>query len=175
MKKEFLANVKRYIPQYNIERILLDYGKQAKKRGYYKRGEFMRICLWKSSRQKRKYKSNSEKKIKDITKEAFLLIDERARMEKLCKLKGVGIPVASALLTFHSINKYALIDVRCIKELQTQNLISWSCITYNSWVNYIQLLQRLSKGLKITPRKFEKGLFAYHREKQIGMNFQNVY
>ena len=175
MEKKFLNNkIRKYIQQYNIENTLLEYGKKAKNRGYYNRIEFIRISLWKSTRQKKRYKSNSEKNINKITKETFLLKDEMARMRKLCTLKGVGIPVASALLTFHSITRYAIIDIRCVQELQAQKLIKWKHITPNHWVDYIELLRCLSRKMNLTPRNVEKGIFAYHREKQVGSNFQNL-
>ena len=98
MERNFFNNIRKYIPQYNIENTLLEYGKKAKNRGYYKRIEFIRISLWKSSRQKKRNKSNSEKKVNKITKEAFLLKDEMERMRKLCTLKGIGIPVAGVAL-----------------------------------------------------------------------------
>ena len=44
--------------------------------------------------------------IEKITGEAFELEEESKKIRKLCKIKGVGISLASCILTFHNPQKY---------------------------------------------------------------------
>lgn len=67
-------------------------------RGYYRRDEFLEVGDWKSPRSKTYLTRNSAEDIEDITRIA-LAAPERLKYRILDLLAGVGIPMASALLT----------------------------------------------------------------------------
>lgn len=96
---EFIEKLDFYIKSYDVEKELYKRGKKWRKKGYLKKEQFMQICLWKSRRAKKRYDSNDATLVKKITREAFAESDEKKKIEKLTELKGVRIPVASAILS----------------------------------------------------------------------------
>ena len=130
--------------------------------------------MWKSVRQKHNYLVN-KKIVEKVTKEAFKETDERKKMEELCKLKGVGIPMASAILTIVFPNKYAVIDIRCIEMLNKLNLTIKKHITLNVWLEYLIIIRNLAKDNGLTPREIDKILFAMHKESLESDNYKNLY
>ena len=79
------------------------------------------------------------------------------------ELKGVRIPVASAILSVTDSDNYPIIDERCMQALKTLYKIEWKVITSNSWLNYLDFLRKLAKEHNKTAREIEKGLFAFNR------------
>jgi hypothetical protein len=94
----FTKNIRYYIEQYDLEQTIFKLGKDISKRGWLNRKEFLMICLWKSRRPKGLYVLNSDKDIKRQTKKSLNAKDEKEKIKFLTKLKGVNIPIASAIL-----------------------------------------------------------------------------
>lgn len=170
-----LINIKKYLALYNQEEYLFNFiGPQIKKRGFVNFQEFYKICMWKSVRQKHNYLVN-KKIVERVTREVFKENDERKKMDGLCQLKGVGIPMASAILTIVFPNKYAVIDVRCIEMLNKLNLTIKKHITLNVWLEYLKIIRNLAKDNGLTPREIDKILFAMHKEYLESDNYKNLY
>lgn len=160
---EFIEKLDFYIKSYDVEKELYKRGKKWRKKGYLKKEQFMQICLWKSRRAKKRYDSNDAALVEKITREAFAESDEKKKIEKLTELKGVRIPVASAILSVTDSDNYPIIDERCMQALKTLYKIEWKVITSNSWLNYLDFLRKLAKEHNKTAREIEKGLFAFNR------------
>ena len=88
---------------------------KAKIRGYLTKDEFLEVCIWKSPRPKRHYLSNSEASIKEISGEVFSSNSDEVKIGLLTTLKGVGIPVASAILTLLDPKNYVVLDLQIMK------------------------------------------------------------
>ena len=160
---KFIEKLDFYIKSYDVEKELYKRGKKWRKKGFLTKKQFMQICLWKSRRAKKRYDSNDATLIKKITKEAFAESDEKKKIEKLTELKGVRIPVASAILSVTDSDNYPIIDERCMQALKTLYKIEWKVITSNSWLNYLDFIRKLAKEHNKTAREIEKGLFAFNR------------
>jgi hypothetical protein len=67
---------------------------------YFIRSEFLTMCKWKEPRERRRqnWASNTEDEVRTLSAQAFGAPDEARRILYLCRLRGVGIPVASAFL-----------------------------------------------------------------------------
>ena len=168
-------SVKKYLELYNVEEYLFNtVGIRAKKRGYLTFQEFYDICMWKSPRPKQKYIKNKNI-VGQITKEAFFENDEEKKMSVLCKLSGVAIPTASAILTIVNPKKYGVIDIRCLEQLKFMGYDIKKIITIKNWLNYLAIMRDLSKKLGITPRQLDMVLFAMHREKLNYEGYKNLY
>ncbi len=172
------ATIRKYVRLYDAERCLFEeVGPQASRRGYLTFREFYAICIWKSARQKQNYLQNEGKKcVEDITKKAFSTEDEKEKIKLLCKLRGVKIRTASALLTVVFPNKYAVLDIRCLEMLEEQfrSGISKS-VSLKTWLEYLSKMRSLASGYGITPRQLDMALFAMHKEKLENMNHRNLY
>jgi len=165
---------KKYLALYDQENYLFNHlGPAIKKRGFIKFDEFYKICMWKSARQKPKYIKNKNT-VEKLTRTAFQLKEDE-KMKMLCKLKGVGIPTASALLAIVYPKKYPIIDVRCVYMLKELRENINKSITINNWLKYLRIMRNIAKENMITPRELDKVLFAMHKEKLEADGFKNLY
>jgi hypothetical protein len=140
-----------------------------------KKNEFMSICLWKSPRPKKRYKSNLDAEIESITKTAFKESDEKKKMLLLKKLNGIGIPTASSILTVVFPEKYGIIDIRCLDALQIIGKNIKKTISVNNWIKYTNIIRTIAEDNKLTPRNIDQALFAIHKEKLDSKDFENLY
>lgn len=165
-----------------------------------KKAEFISICKWKTPRQERKYEDNSEDLIREITQEIMSSTDERQQMQILIKgikndkdqkkLKGVGIAVASAILTILFPEKFCVIDYRAKRALcllkQRGESKPYNVISFKSYRDYLKTFQLINNtsyielyfkylevirgicktiGPNITPRMLEVALWKYDKTK----------
>lgn len=140
----------------------------ARKRGYLTKKEFLDICIWKSPRPVRHYKSNSGEKIKTVTKKAFAQKHEITKLSLLTSLKGVSIPVASAILTALDPVSYGIIDIRVWQVLYKYGAVKNNPRGQNfnakQWYRYLILLRAYSRKTGLSCRKIEFTLFRYHQD-----------
>jgi thermostable 8-oxoguanine DNA glycosylase len=173
-----IENLNKYIELYGENYLFNVIGPKAREKGYLSFNDFYEICMWKSTRPKKKYLKNV-KTIEDISRRAFAEKHDGRRMKILFdELEGVGIPTASALLTVVYPKKYAIIDIRCLEILRSEKLKSpesqklGKTISMKTWLNYMKLMREWAKENRTTPRKLDMALFAMHKEwlKETGRN-----
>ena len=177
-----IQNIKEYILQYYDERYLFDViGPRVRERGYMTFDEFYKICMWKSARQKNRYKKNIDR-IEELTRKIFAMNiesadEEKRKIQMLCdELEGVGIPTASALLTIVFPDRYAVIDIRCLEVLRNHLHIDIKkTILVNSWIKYLSIMRGLAQENNVTPRDVDMALFAMHKELLDKDNYRNLY
>ena len=163
-----------------------------------KKEEFISICKWKTPRPEKKYEANSEELIREITQEVINLTNKKEQMhilingikvnKKKKKLKGVGVAVASAILTIIFPEKFCVIDYRakralCLLKIKGEskpyNTISF--VSYRDYLSSYQLVKNTSAidlyfkyleiirgickiiGPDITPRMLEVALWKYDK------------
>lgn len=171
-----IKNIQKYIELYDIEKYLFEViSPEVKKKGYISFNDFYQICMWKSARPKKRYLNNKEL-VESVTKRALLETDEGKRIKILCELDGVGIATASAILTIIYPEKYAVIDVRDLEELNKiiKNKIG-KTISIKTWINYLAEIRKLARENNVTPREIDKALFAMNRESLEKQNYKNLY
>lgn len=170
-----IRNAKNYLDLYNIEEYLFKViGPRIRERGFIEFNDFYQICMWKSARQKQNYLKNKNI-VKNISRKAFAENEEILKIKQLLKLKGVGIPTASAILTIVFPDRYAVIDVRCIQMLNKLGIRIKETITINRWFEYLNIMRELARENNFTPRQIDQILFSMHREMLEKNNFQNLY
>lgn len=172
-----IKEINKYIDLYDTEKYLFRViGPSVKERGYLSFDDFYEICMWKSTRQKQRYIENKNS-IKKISERALAEKDE-VRKIKIFRdeLKGVGIPMASAILTVVFPEKYAIIDVRCLEILKERfNSEIGKSISIKTWLKYLDIMRKLANENNITPRELDMALFAMHKEKLKNEGFRNLY
>lgn len=171
-----IKNIQKYINLYDTENYLFEIiAPKVKKRGYLTFDDFYKICMWKSTRPKNRYLTNNSV-VEKITKRALAEKNEEKRIKILCELNGVGIATASALLTILYPNKYAVIDIRTLTELNNllENKIP-KTISVNTWLKYLIEIRKLAKTNGVNPREIDMALFAMNRESLEKQNFKNLY
>ena len=130
------------------------------------RDEFLELGMWKSKRPKNHYLKNDDASVRKITKIAFSSdTSEKTRIETLQRLKGVGYPVASALLHFGlSSKKYPIIDFRALWSLYgKKDKIKYN---FNLWDKYCTSCLDLARQHNLSLRDLDKAMWQFSKENQ---------
>jgi hypothetical protein len=137
-------------------------GPAARARGYYRRGEFLLVCAWKTPRSAPKVALNTEPAVRAATRRAFAETDEAVRIQALLSLSGVGVPTASTLLYFAFPALYPILDVRALESLgvkpRSQYPISF-------WLGYLEACRALAAQCGVSIRTLDKALWQWSKER----------
>jgi len=152
--------------------------RDERSRGRLTKDKLIRIDEWKTPtlRNQHRILQNSEEEVIKISEDAFSTTDEEEKIKVLTKLKGVGIPTASAILMLTDPSNYGVIDRRAweVLSLYSDELVkSKKSFSSNDWVTYLKILRDLAQKVKrdkviprdeVTPRDIERTLYLYHEE-----------
>jgi hypothetical protein len=140
------------------------------RRGRFTRAEFRRMCRWKSPRARGLWEANSAARIRAVSRAVLTTGNERRRMELLTSLHGVGVPVASAILTLIDPRRYGVLDIRAWQLLVATGAVTTNprgqSFTIGEWEQYLSTLRRHARRLGVTARTIEYTLFECHRKHQ---------
>lgn len=154
------------------------------KRGYLLKKEFVSVGNWKTERQKGRYENNSDEKVENLTRRA-LDASENEKIKILDKLEGVGVPVASAILTVVYPKKYCIIDYRTwrallwLRKLAKNRSFSFSSYkeysdlldlydrygTASSYFGFLGTLKDIGEKWNMTARQVEMALWKFDQMK----------
>jgi len=87
---------------------------------------------------------------------------EKSAIDVLCRLHGVGIPVASAILTMIDPERYTIIDVRALESLGVSR--SENSIDYDYYLAYLQKCRELAREHKVSLRTLDRALWQWSKE-----------
>jgi len=135
--------------------------------------ELIAICRWKSPRAIRHIEANNAATIRSLTRKAFSTRSEQKRIEYLTQLRGVGLPMASAILALVDPKRYGVIDIRVWQLLIAIKSVHKNPkgigFTFKNWYHYLCKLRYHAKELGVSVRSVELTLFYYHQEIQEGI------
>lgn len=147
-------------------------------RGSFTRGEFSKMCRWKSPRARHLWEANSPARIRTISRQVLRVRDEHRRMELLTSLRGVGVPMASAILTLLDPRRYGVLDIRAWQLLFAIRSVDGNRrgqgFTITQWVHYLGALRHHARRLRTTARAIEYTLFLCHRKFQRGLLYERA-
>jgi hypothetical protein len=150
----------------------------VRRRGSFTRPEFLRMCRWKSPRAQRLWEANSAARIRAVSRAALATSDERRRMELLTALSGVGVPIASAILTLIDPRRYGVLDIRAWQLLfAIRSVVAnrrGQGFTIAQWLDYLAALRHHARRLGVSARTIEYTLFHSHRKFQQGVLYARV-
>jgi hypothetical protein len=129
-----------------------------KNQKYLTRKNLITIGDWKAPRARRHYSNNRNHKVRKISKFSFSTRDEKARIESLDSLRGVGYPIASTILHFAFPHKYPIMDFRVIRSL---GLKQPSTYKFDFWKGYCKKIQAISNKYNLPIRTVDKALWKY--------------
>lgn len=155
--------------------------KDLQEKGYLTKKDFVNICMWKTQRQRTRYESNPENEVQKATKNVICLkqsVEDKVR--ELTQLSGVGVPVATAIMSVLFPNKYCIVDYRSCRAFlwatsETLNLEEYSELAnlldkfrnYSSlrfYGPYLDEIRKLSVQWNMTPREIEMALWKYDEQ-----------
>jgi hypothetical protein len=141
-------------------------------RGVFTAKEFRRMCRWKSPRARLLWETNSAARVRAVSRAVLATRSERRRMELLTSLRGVGVPVASAILTLIAPRRYGVLDIRAWQLLFAVRSVSANQrgqgFTVRQWEQYLSALRQHAGSLGVSARTVEYTLFHCHRKLQRG-------
>ena len=137
---------------------------------YLTSAEFDKVLRWKLrsqyGRQMELRKFNTEETIKALTSLAFSLTHSdpdyelELKLGILCLLKGVGVPVASAILALSYPEKYTVIDYRVWRQIFGENK---GTFTISDYKKYLQRVTELAGELGWTVQEVDQAIWEYDR------------
>jgi hypothetical protein len=146
--------------------------RHAKIRGYLKPAELERVCRWKSPRAIRQVERNSSALVRSATRAALATRSERLRLQNLMQLKGVSVPMASAILMLLDPKRYGVIDIRVWQLLYEVGTVRKNSngvgFDFNNWYQYLMIIRYFAKKFGVHARDIERTLFEVHRAHQAG-------
>ena len=144
----------------------------VRRRGYLTKPELLRVCRWKSARAIHQIRRNSEESVRRITRGAFRTRSERKRLEMLTSLRGVQVPMASAILMLTNPRRYGVIDIRVWQLLFKMGAVTTNKrgagFNFKNWYRYIVLLRSYAGKYGVHVRDIERTLFRVHARYQKG-------
>ncbi len=148
----------------------------ARARGYLTAQELEVICYWKSPRAIRQVRANSPAEVRTATRRALRTRSERRRLEALTSLKGVSVPMASAVLMLLDPKRYGVIDIRVWQLLHALGAVrknpGGTGLTFGNWYDFLMIIRHFARKLRVKARDIEKTLFSVHKEYQQGRLYE---
>ena len=150
-------------------------------RGYIYRDELRKIGKWKAgNRIDHHLKDNNANFVEQRSSVAFQATGDKKKIEALTELKGVGVPVASTILTMFDPTNHAVIDYRAFRALgaaKPQLLDPQNYSYYVEFMNnfqnynrnpsaystYINEVRKIAQQESILPREVDMALWAFDK------------
>ena len=140
-------------------------GEAAVDRGWYTHDEFLAVVRWKSARVVPLAGENTAADIEDRSRAAFAAGDELTRVRALLELRGVGVPVASALLHFAFPDRYPILDFRALATLgDTRRRTTY---VPDEWVEYVTRCRDLAAQNGVSMRVLDKALWQASKDEDV--------
>jgi hypothetical protein len=139
----------------------------ARARGYLTRSELLAVCRWKSPRAIHQVRANSPKRVRAATTSALGTRSEPRRLEALVRLRGVSVPMASAVLTLVDPRRYGVIDIRVWQLLHARGAVTRNAegvgLSAGNWRQFLAVIRHFARKLRVKARDVERALFDAHR------------
>ena len=140
---------------------------------YLDEDEFDEILRWKLRgqycRQLKLRERNTELFIISMTRSAFAVVNKaeawetEQRLRILVKLNGVGIPVASAILTICYPDRYSVIDFRGWRQVFGQAK-KYNNYSYKEYCEYLSEIKQIAFRFDLTPQEVDMAIWQYDKE-----------
>ena len=141
-------------------------GTRAASRGFYSRDDFLAVVGWKSLRSVPLARQNSVRDIEAATCAALDPLDESHRLRSLTHLRGVQVPVASALLHFALPEIFPILDYRALASPGDHKRRTQYSTRF--WLEYVARCQQLADRAGVSIRELDKALWQDSRESDSG-------
>ena len=129
------------------------------------KGHFVRLASWKTPRGRPRYERNAPAVVREVTRLACHASNERLKVRVLMLLEGVNVTVAATILHFFYPRLYPVFDIR---DRTTLKKAGWwkrprADASIEAWEDYVVIMRRLSRRLRVSLRDLDKALYAYDR------------
>lgn len=132
--------------------------KKARELGYLDRDLFVRVGVWKSSRNRSRLENNSATTIKKRTQQAFLAPSKADAIRLLCTLDGVATRTAIAMLHWMMPDEFPMLDVRVVRALGLDEPSDWEDL--NFYEAFAEQIMGLARQLEVDLRTLDRALWS---------------
>lgn len=123
-----------------------------------------RLSRWKSVRSASYIQRNTDEYVREITRFALTTPSERARIEVLTVLSGVGWPTASVILHLYHAERYPILDVRALWSVGADLEHKYD---FCFWFKYVQFCRQQAEKATVDMRTLDRALWQYSKEQQL--------
>jgi len=158
--------MKQYIKEYELEKQLFnEIGRNFRKNKTLSDEEFFKIIIWKSNRVKGKVLAGikkSNKSVKQIMREVYNANTSEEKIKLLTNIKGIGLPIASAILTVCYPKKFTILDYRVWDILFKDKKVKGKnpSKTISEYLDYVDICKNYAKKLKLSLRDFDRTMWG---------------
>ena len=147
------------------ETAILNWVSRQSEPKFLNREYFIRLGRWKTPRYAATRETNDKHNIIATTRSAYLAKDDLLKLNKLKRLKGVGVAVASTILYYLQPGNFPIFDFHARHTLVKAGRLSESEDNDSDkvWLKYTKEIRRISSFHNKTIREVEKALFAYDK------------
>jgi hypothetical protein len=167
LANQYLANPSDSLKDKEREKCILEkIGPRARERQFLDMDDFLTICRWKSIRPLHFSRENAPDYVQAVTGTALTTDNERLRIESLTLLRGVGWPVAAAILHTCHREPYPMLDLRALRTLTGKGDILQTCPTKDLpdlWRQYTAFCRQLAKNCGVCMRTLDRALYQYDK------------
>jgi hypothetical protein len=146
-------------------------GENIRERGFVLSDELYRIARWKSRRRADLVKANPDHVIEKVTKLALALkdTDPGYAVDLLTVLKGVGVPMASVVLTVADPQEFGIIDIWTWQTLNRwqPDRFPWkdtSGFSVTEFLRYLETMRELARHGGLLCREVDMALWYVARK-----------
>ena len=147
------------------ENELLSLCESVKELGYLKKPQLQLLANWKSPRSAGRIDNNDDQFVEDITGFALNTSSERARIEALTIIDGVGWPTASVILHLFHKEPYPILDFRALWSVDVE--VRPSQYKFDLWLRYTTYCRVLAENNGVSMRTVDHALWEYSKKNQV--------
>ncbi len=122
-----------------------------------------KLIRWKSPRSVHWIQQEQEPYIREVTRFALSTPSERARIEVLTLLDGVGWPTASVILHFYHSELYPILDFRALWAVGADLRHSYN---FAFWYEYVEFCREEAGKAGVDMRTLDRALWQFSKMNQ---------
>jgi hypothetical protein len=135
--------------------------------GDYSLENLMPIVDWKSSRPKRLVSANDPSDLADALATMISCKRDRTKVATLIGLRGVQVPMASAILTAYDPESYTIIDIRALQTLGVKQ----ASPSIDHYLKYLSFCRAEATSKRVPLRNLDRAL--WQASKNLGIPVSN--
>ena len=140
---------------------LMDSIPGVRSKGFLSQRDLVVLARWKALRNAGRVARNSDSYVRTVSRFALSTRDERARIEALTLLEGVGWPMASSILHFYHRGRYPVLDFRALEALSTEVPATYD---FDFWWDYVTFCRELARSTGTDMRTLDRALWQWSKE-----------
>ena len=136
---------------------------QVRNRAYLTKCDLKAVCEWKSPRFAGNYKINEKSFVNEVTRFALSTKCDRAAIESLTILDGVGVPTASTILHFFHEKGYPILDFRALWSVSLIDDKKYK-YEYAKWSKYVKYCRAKADEAGVSMWDLDCALWQYSKK-----------